>query len=73
MDQRIFEQLDRLERGARIDTRPQPQANDDSSADYSAFGSNDTPQAQQTTYYGVPSHEDGPLVAQPFELDSFGQ
>lgn len=42
MDQRIFDQLDRLERGARVETRPSRYAYADSSGEYSAYDGHPT-------------------------------
>jgi hypothetical protein len=37
MDHRTFDQLDKLERGARVETRPSRYAYEDRSADFSAY------------------------------------
>lgn len=51
MDQRIFDQLARLERGARVDTRPAQYAYDDNSAEFSAH------EEHGAGYEGYPRNE----------------
>ncbi|TKA37073.1 hypothetical protein B0A55_13624, partial [Friedmanniomyces simplex] len=41
MDERIFQQLDVLERGARVNIRPAQEEYNDSSAEYSAYDGRD--------------------------------
>ena len=68
MEQRIFDQLDRLERGARIETRPERETYNDSSAEYSAYDGSRAQYSQDPHYYDAPNFED-----QPVRLDSFGE
>ena len=66
MDQRIFDQLDRLERGARIETRPPPVVYNNSSAEFSGY---DMPEQA----YGDPAgYDQYEFADQPMVLDSFG-
>ena len=72
MDQRIFDQLDQLERGARIETRQTRNVYNDSSAEFSAY------EGPDVDYHGGNTYEDGlwygeaEYVDQPMALDSFG-
>ena len=73
MDQRIFDQLDMLERGARVETRPSQYAYEDSSAEYSAYG------GPGGGYVGPGEHpydiqyENDEFVDQPMTMESFGK
>ena len=73
MSQRIFDQLDRLERGARVETRPTQHAYNDSSADYSAYDGERAAYNQQQAYYGGYDRELDGFEPQPMVLDSFGE
>lgn len=68
MDQRIFEQLDMLERGARMDSCPTRDVYNDSSAEFSAYDE------AQPDYHGMePYHQaEDEFMDQPMVLDSFG-
>lgn len=72
MTQRLFEQLDRLERGARVEDHPPREAYNESSADYSAYEGNRLHGEPQAGYYGhyEPVHE--PYVEEPLTFDAFG-
>ena len=68
MDQRIFEQLDKLERGARVE-RPPADTYNNSSAEFSAY---DGPQLHRhggVTY----QREEDEYPDEPMTLDSFGK
>ena len=73
MDQRIFDQLDMLESGARAETLPSRYAYEDSSGEYSAYegpgggyvGADECP-------YDVQYEDDG-FVDQPMTMDSLGE
>jgi hypothetical protein len=52
MDQRIFDKLDRLEAGARVETRPSQYAYEDNSADFSAYD------GRERVYGGVGDFQD---------------
>ena len=73
MDQRIFDQLDMLERGARVETRPSRYAYEDSSAEYSAY------EGPGGGYVGASEHpynmayEGDEFVDKPTTMDSFGE
>jgi len=64
MVERILQQLDKLERGARIDTRPTQDEYNDSSAEYSAYDGYDR---SHEAYYAEEAAD------QPMALDSFGE
>ena len=73
MDQRIFDQLDMLERGARIETLPTRDVYSNSSAEFSAYDGPDLDYHQiedspQDMYNGQDEFAD-----QPMTLDSFGR
>lgn len=72
MSQRIFDQLDRLERGARIETHTGRNVHHDSSADYSAYDGGYHEHGQHEPYYGERGSEYDDFVDQPLTLDSFG-
>ena len=67
MDQRIFDQLDMLERGARYETRPDRDEQHNSSAEYSAYEGHDPGYGHD---YKQAQDE---FVDQPMVLDSFGK
>lgn len=72
MSQRMFDQLDRLERGARIEVRPPREAYHDSSADFSAFEGSHADHAHQADYHGGDERAHAAFIDQPVTLDSFG-
>lgn len=72
MSQRLFDQLDRLERGARFETRPTRETYNESSADYSAFEDAQMNAEPQSDYYGGFEREHGSFVEEPLTLDAFG-
>lgn len=74
MDQRIFDQLDRLERGAR-ETAPRRDAYNNSSAEYSAYDGYDGYDGgygQQELYHDAYQQPVDGFADQPLTLDSFG-
>lgn len=73
MEQRIFDQLDRLEQGARIETRPTHETYHDSSADYSAYEGGDVYGAQHAAHYGQRLPDPEAFVEQPLTVDSLGE
>lgn len=75
MDQRIFDQLDRLERGARVETRPARESYNDSDTGYPAYESYSPGYADDSrAYYGGDGgQEEDPYAVQPMTLDSFGE
>ena len=73
MDQRIVDQLDMLERGARIQAQPARSVYDNSSAEFSAYdipehGYSPRQEDGQNDEYIGPEFGDQPMV-----LDSFGK
>ena len=73
MDQRIFNQLDLLERGARFETRPARDEYHDSSADYSAYEGNDAHYGQADRMQPSCAQTHDEFMDQPMILDSFGE
>jgi len=67
MDQRIFDQLDMLERGARFETRPTRDEHHNSIADYSAY------EGHNAGYGDEYQQANDEFVDQPMVLDSFGE
>ena len=75
MDQRIFDSLNMLERGARVETRPRYDAYNNNSAEFSAY---DGPELGYDEVGGVSYEQDhryaqDEFVDQPMTLDSFGE
>lgn len=74
MADKIFDQLERLQQGARQETRPPRHTNHNSSMEYSAYDDGHGQgyeQPHQPAYtYG---HDDDGFVEQPMVLDSFGE
>ena len=73
MDERIFHQLDRLQRGAHSGTRPPRHVYNDSSTEFSAYEGPDNGYGEPLPYtegsaYGVDDLQDEPMT-----LDSFGK
>ena len=73
MDQCIFQQLDRLERGARIETRPPQEMFNNSSAEFAAYDGPDQYHDQGHVYEPAYQHERDEYVDLPMVLDSFGK
>lgn len=73
MDQRIFDQLDRLERGARVETRPARESYEDSNARYPSYEgySSGYGDDNRAYYGGNGGQEEDPYAVQPMTLDSF--
>ena len=72
MDQRIFDQLDQLERGARIETRPTRDAYNDSSTEFSAYDGPDLGYYEGNNFQEDLQYGEAEFVDQPMTLDSFG-
>ena len=76
MDQRIFDQLDRLERGARIETRPAREAYVHGGTEYPTYEDYATGYGFDTRApYGGDGggQEEDVYAVQPTTLDSFGE
>ena len=75
MDQRIFAQLDRLESGARIETRPRRDMYNNSSTEYSAYEGIDEGyvDARRPGYDQYDQYAADEFMDQPMQLDSFGK
>jgi hypothetical protein len=73
MDQRIFDQLDMLECGARAETHPSRYAYEDSSAEYSAYEGPGGSYVGADEYPYDVEYEDDGFVDQPMTMDSFGE
>lgn len=73
MSQRIFEQLDRLERGARIEPRPSRETYHDDSADFSGYGGSHASYSQHAPRFGAHDNDWDGYSEQPLTLDSFGR
>lgn len=69
----MFDQLDRLERGARIDPRAIEQQRNDSSAGYSAYDEQQGHYGIEQQHYEAWPRERNEFVEQPMTLDSFGK
>ena len=72
MDQRIFDQLDVLTRGARLETRPAHNEYHNSSADFSAYEGHDTNYGPLERVQHAYEQEYDAFPDQPMVLDSFG-
>ncbi|KAK5132736.1 hypothetical protein LTR08_008702 [Meristemomyces frigidus] len=73
MDQRIFDQLDVLERGARHQTRPVRDEYHDSSADFSAYEGHDADNGQAARLQPSHGQERDDFLDQPMVLDPFDE
>lgn len=71
MSQKIFEQLDGLEKGARIQPRAR-EVYQDTRADYSAYRDSRPVYRQHAPEYGNHAHEQNGFEDQPMTFDSFG-
>lgn len=69
MNQRIFDQLDMLERGARLETHPSRDAYNNSSAEFSGY---DGPEPDYVETREYQQHAEDEYADQPMVLDSFG-
>ena len=72
MSQRMFEELDRLERGARIESRPTREQYNDSSTDFSAYEGNHASYCHHMAYHDGHEREPDAFIEQPLTFDSFG-
>ena len=70
MDQRIFDQLDTLERGARVETRPTRDVYNDSSAGFSAYDGY-AREGMGEPHYQQDTNDE--FTDQPMVLDAFGK
>ena len=73
MDQRVFDQLDVLERGARVETRPTRDVYNDSSAEFSAYGDPNAGYYEDDAHQQHPQYEEDEFADLPMTLDSFGK
>ena len=74
MDQQIFDQLDTLERGARIETRLTRESYYiNSSAEHPAHGDHEMDYGDDAYYHQGLRHEHDEILDQPMALDSFGK
>jgi hypothetical protein len=71
MDDRIFDQLDRLERGSRVEMHPTRNAYHNSSADYSAY--DEMRHDEEPTHHREWHPDEYGIEDQPLTLDSFGK
>ncbi len=71
-DDHFFDQLDRLERSARVTTRPTRDVYHDSSAEYSSY--EEPPHyAEEGSHHPERAPEGYDLTDEPMTLDSFGE
>lgn len=75
MDRRLFDQLDRLERGARVETRPNREGYAHGTAGYSAHEGYSVGYEEYNDggYCGDDGGQEDPYAIQPMTLDSFGE
>jgi len=73
MDERIFQQLDVLERGARFNTRPANDRNNISSAEYSAYDAHGREYQTRDTNTALQRYHRDDDDDQPVEANFLGE